>query len=112
MSEEAFQFLIIYFTMFTHYLDLFFEQFYSLDIHPSSIQFLVSVAVAAVTAGSNVAGSTSWAYWIPISRVYSGSPMILARSPYSLPVLVSRAQSKVMLLTLLARSDASFLSVS
>ena len=34
MSEEAFQFLTIYFTMFTHYLDLFFKWFYSTDIHP------------------------------------------------------------------------------
>ena len=34
MLEESFQFLTIYFTMFTSYLDLFFKWFYSLDIHP------------------------------------------------------------------------------
>jgi hypothetical protein len=39
MSEEAFQFLTIYFTMFTCYLELFFKWFYSLDIHPMIILF-------------------------------------------------------------------------
>ncbi len=68
-------------------------------------------AVAAAIAGLYLTGSTSCTHKIPVNRVYLGSPMISVRSPYSLPVLVSRAQSNVMSLTSLARSDASFFNV-
>jgi hypothetical protein len=79
--------------------------------HSSSIYFLVCVAVAAVVAGLYLTGSTSCTYWVPVNRVYLGLLMISARSPYSLPVLVSRAQSNIMSLILLARLNASFFNV-
>ncbi len=42
MPEEASQYLDIYFTMFTHYLDLFFKRFYSLDVHPFRFVFALN----------------------------------------------------------------------
>jgi hypothetical protein len=64
----------------------------------SSILFHVCVTVAVA-----MAESYKLVIW-----VYSASPMISARSPYSSPVAVSQLHVKVMFLTLLARSDASF----
>ncbi len=66
--------------------------------------------MAAVIAGSYVAGLISWAQVRLVRWVYLTSPTISVRSPYSSPVAGSQLHAKVMLSSLLLRSDASFLS--
>jgi hypothetical protein len=66
--------------------------------------------MAAVIAGLYEAGSVSWVQLRLVRWVYLMSPIISARSPYFSAVAVLQLHAKVMFSTLLAISDASFLS--